>query len=71
VTEETTNTDADARKIYILLSLLNIYANELSFTRSFPTKIVQVYDDIAYQAWFLQAQLAHLEHNALAQVSTA
>jgi hypothetical protein len=50
---------------------LNIYANELSFTRSFPTKIVQVYDDIAYQAWFLQAQLAHLEHNALAQVSTA
>jgi hypothetical protein len=38
---------------------------------SFPTKIVQVYDDIAYQAWFLQAQLAHLEHNALAQVSTA
>ena len=36
----------------------------------FPTKIVQVYVDIAYQAWFLQAQLAHLEHNALAQVST-
>lgn len=71
MTEETTNTDADARQIYILLSLLNIYAMNCHLQESFPTKIVQVYDGIAYQAWFLQAQLAHLEHNALAQVSTA